>query len=142
MQLLALHPQISVSGHHFRAAHLNVQSCQRCYAGLDPTIYHDKYGVQYLKTGKGNQVAVGTDKATGNIMMVDPAGNLYYDTGDQKLGFYMVRASVHRWHGLDWVQDENSTLALCFLQVRQCTLVCLCHNIRTAAMLNNEGTGR
>lgn len=35
-------------------------------------------------------MAIGTDKATGNIMMVDPAGNLYYDTGDQKLGFYMV----------------------------------------------------
>lgn len=60
-------------------------------AGLDPKIYHDKYGVHYLKTGNGNQVAIGTDKDTGNIMMVDPAGNLYYDTGDQKLGIYMVR---------------------------------------------------
>ena len=54
-------------------------------------MYHDKYGVRYLKTGNGQQVAVGTDRQTGNIMMVDPAGNLYYDTGEQKLGFYMVR---------------------------------------------------
>jgi len=37
-----------------------------------------------------NKIAVGTDRQTGNIMMVDPAGNLYYDTGEQKLGFYMV----------------------------------------------------
>lgn len=62
--------------------------------GLEPKIYHDKYGVRYLKTAKGNQVAVGIDKESGNIMMVDHAGNLYYDTGDQKIGMYMVSPSI------------------------------------------------
>lgn len=33
-------------------------------------------------------------------MMVDPAGNLYYDTGEQKLGFYMVRHPISPMHML------------------------------------------
>lgn len=32
--------------------------------------------------------------------MVDPAGNLYYDTGEQKLGFYMVRHPISPVHML------------------------------------------
>lgn len=55
----------------------------------EPQFYRDKAGIRYLKTDKGNPVAVTTDDR-GNIMMVDPAGNLYYDTGSPQLGIYMV----------------------------------------------------
>lgn len=58
-------------------------------AGRDPQFYKDKAGIRYLKTDKGNPVAVSLDDR-GNIMMVDPAGNLYYDTGSPQLGIYMV----------------------------------------------------
>ena len=59
-------------------------------AGQEPQFYKDKAGIRYLKTDKGNPVAVTQDNR-GNIMMVDPAGNLYYDAGTPQLGIYMVR---------------------------------------------------
>ena len=34
-------------------------------------------------------MAVFTDD-NGNIFLIDPNGNLYYDTGDPQLGFYFV----------------------------------------------------
>ncbi|KAL3154579.1 hypothetical protein ABBQ32_014032 [Trebouxia sp. C0010 RCD-2024] len=60
----------------------------------EPQFYRDKAGIRYLKTDKGNPVAVTTDDR-GNIMMVDPAGNLYYDTGSPQLGIYMVGSLPH-----------------------------------------------
>ena len=42
------------------------------------------------KTPAGNPVALFQDEQ-GNIFMIDPNGNLYYDTGDPKLGVYFVR---------------------------------------------------
>lgn len=65
-----------------------------CPVGQEPQFYRDKAGIRYLKTDKGNPVAVTTDDR-GNIMMVDPAGNLYYDTGSPQLGIYMVGSLPH-----------------------------------------------
>lgn len=58
-------------------------------AGQEPQFYKDKYGVRYLKTDKGSPVAVAADKR-GNIIMLDRAGNQYYDAGSPQLGVYMV----------------------------------------------------
>ena len=58
-------------------------------AGQMPKIYTDELGIKYLKTAGGNTVAVSQD-AMGRISMVDAAGNLYYDTGDKRLGAYIV----------------------------------------------------
>lgn len=55
----------------------------------EPKFYKDEYGIRYLKTDKGSPVAVTADRR-GNIMMVDRAGNLYYDAGSPQLGVYMV----------------------------------------------------
>ncbi|KAK9820037.1 hypothetical protein WJX72_005356 [[Myrmecia] bisecta] len=54
-----------------------------------PKVYTDELGIRYLKTAGGNTVAVSQD-AMGRISMVDAAGNLYYDTGDKRLGVYIV----------------------------------------------------
>ena len=43
----------------------------------------------YMKTGGGSTVGVSEDEA-GRVFMFDRAGNLYYDTGDKRLGFYIV----------------------------------------------------
>ena len=68
-----------------RAAH----DLQACCTGQEPQFYRDEAGIRYLKTKKGNPVAVTAD-GRGNVMMVDPAGNLYYDGGSPQLGIYMV----------------------------------------------------
>lgn len=76
-----------------------------CAAGQDLQFYRDEVGgVRYLKTAKGNPVAVTLDER-GNIIMVDPAGNLYYDTGSPQLGIYMVGRWSARAHIL--YQDNN-----------------------------------
>lgn len=73
-----------------------------CPVGQEPQFYRDKAGIRYLKTDKGNPVAVTTDDR-GNIMMVDPAGNLYYDTGSPQLGIYMVG----RWPAASPILCQN-----------------------------------
>ena len=54
-----------------------------------PTIQKDEYGISYVTTKAGNQVAVAEDP-NGRTFFIDKAGNLYYDTGDSKVGAYMV----------------------------------------------------
>ena len=63
-----------------------------------PRVYTGKRGVSYVKTAGGNTVGVKMD-AEGRLYMFDRAGNLYYDTGDPRLGFYIVRA-CSRWEHL------------------------------------------
>lgn len=58
--------------------------------GEDPPIYTTESGLTVAKTAGGNPVAAFSDEA-GNIFLIDPNGNLYYDTGDPKLGVYFVR---------------------------------------------------
>lgn len=77
--------------------------CCSCFVGTEPQFYKDEYGIRYLKTDKGNPVAVTADKR-GNIMMVDQAGNLYYDAGSPQLGIYMVRAHAACTHCLYYTQ--------------------------------------
>lgn len=58
-------------------------------AGDDPSVVTTKEGVTVAMTPGGNPVAVYTDD-NGNIFLIDPNGNMYYDTGDPQLGFYFV----------------------------------------------------
>ena len=60
------------------------------HAGQMPRVYRGKRGVSYVKTAGGNTVGVKMD-AEGRLYMFDRAGNLYYDTGDPRLGFCIVR---------------------------------------------------
>ena len=57
-----------------------------------PKVYKTKKGGMYMKTGGGSAVGVSEDEA-GRVYMFDRAGNLYYDTGDKRLGFYIVNAT-------------------------------------------------
>lgn len=59
-----------------------------------PQIYRDEYGIQFVKTKGGNQVAVAEDPR-GRTFFIDKAGNLYYDTGDPSIGAYMVSSICH-----------------------------------------------
>ena len=54
-----------------------------------PEIHRDEYGIQYVTTKGGNQVAVAEDPQ-GRTFFIDKAGNLYYDTGDADIGAYLV----------------------------------------------------
>lgn len=65
-----------------------------------PEMYRDAAGRPYLRTKGGAKVSLLQDQL-GNIFMVDPAGNLYYDTGDKRLGVYLVRThpAAHRVYG-------------------------------------------
>lgn len=58
-----------------------------------PKVYKTEKGRPYMRTTGGRTVGVSED-AEGRIFMFDRAGNLYYDTGDRKLGFYIVRAPI------------------------------------------------
>jgi hypothetical protein len=55
----------------------------------DPPIYTTDSGLTVAKTAGGAPVAAFQDEQ-GNIFLIDPNGNLYYDTGDPKLGIYFV----------------------------------------------------
>jgi hypothetical protein len=59
-------------------------------AGQMPELRQGKKGAVYLKTKGGNTVGARVDES-GRTYMFDRAGNLYYDTGDRRLGFYIVR---------------------------------------------------
>ncbi len=63
--------------------------CMCINAGQMPKVYKTKKGGMYMKTGGGSAVGVSEDEA-GRVFMFDRAGNLYYDTGDKRLGFYIV----------------------------------------------------
>ncbi|EIE25318.1 hypothetical protein COCSUDRAFT_61541 [Coccomyxa subellipsoidea C-169] len=54
-----------------------------------PDMRKGKKGAVYLKTKGGNTVGARVDE-NGRTYMFDRAGNLYYDTGDKRLGFYIV----------------------------------------------------
>lgn len=58
-------------------------------AGQMPDVYTGKRGAVYMKTKGGNMVGARVDE-DGRTYLFDRAGNLYYDTGDRKLGFYIV----------------------------------------------------
>ena len=60
-----------------------------CAADQFPNVYKDETGLHYMFTEGGNQVVVGEDKQ-GRVFFIDQNGNFYYDTGDPKLGLYMV----------------------------------------------------
>lgn len=47
----------------------------------------------FTKTKGGNTVGASVDEE-GRIFLFDRAGNLYYDTGDRRLGFYIVRPAA------------------------------------------------
>ena len=59
-------------------------------AGQMPEVYRDKRGTHYMVTQGGNKVGVTVDKQ-GRAFFVDKAGDLFYDSGDPKIGFYVVR---------------------------------------------------
>lgn len=58
--------------------------------GQMPKVYKTEKGRPYMRTTGGRAVGVSQD-VEGRIFMFDRAGNLYYDTGDKKVGFYIVR---------------------------------------------------
>ena len=78
-------------------------------AGQMPEVYRDRRGTHYMVTQGGNKVAVTVDKQ-GRAFFVDKAGDLYYDSGNPKVGFYVVRClpaeagqGVHQapgWHAM------------------------------------------
>jgi hypothetical protein len=60
-----------------------------------PEVYEDRYGRHYMVTSGGNPVAVSVDPQ-GRAYFIDKAGDLFYDTGNRKVGFYVVRAHARR----------------------------------------------
>ncbi len=94
--------------------------CCSCSVGTEPQFYKDEYGIRYLKTEKGNPVAVTADKR-GNIMMVDQAGNLYYDAGSPQLGVYMVRAHAACMHCLYYSKSLSTDKAAHCVRKSECT---------------------
>lgn len=70
--------------------HFLTDSFAQFLAGQMPKVYRGKNGATYLKTKGGNTVGASMDEA-GRVFFYDRAGNLYYDTGDKRLGFYIVR---------------------------------------------------
>ena len=48
-----------------------------------------------MRTGAGSAVGVSEDEE-GRVFFFDRAGNLYYDTGDKRLGFYIVSIYLPR----------------------------------------------
>lgn len=81
---------MSASCHGFIVPHW-VQLSQYVHgAGQMPEVRQGKKGAVYLKTKGGNTVGARVDES-GRTYMFDRAGNLYYDTGDRRLGFYIVR---------------------------------------------------
>lgn len=77
----------------------------------EPQFYKDKYGVRYLKTDKGSPVAVAADKR-GNIIMLDRAGNQYYDAGSPQLGVYMVTMKGELYNIYTDTEGEQQTTLL------------------------------
>jgi hypothetical protein len=69
----------------------NLPLLTSCISGTGqmPKVYKTEKGRPYMRTTGGRTVGVSED-AEGRIFMFDRAGNLYYDTGDRKLGFYIV----------------------------------------------------
>lgn len=59
-------------------------------AGQMPEVYRDKRGTHYMVTQGGNKVGVTVDRR-GRAYFIDKAGDLFYDSGDPKVGFYVVR---------------------------------------------------
>ncbi|CAL5219413.1 g1241 [Coccomyxa viridis] len=59
--------------------------------GQVPKVYKTKSGRPFMRTGAGSAVGVSEDEQ-GRVFFFDRAGNLYYDTGDKRLGFYIVTA--------------------------------------------------
>ena len=58
--------------------------------GQSPAVYRDKkLGIRYVKTAGGNTVAMGSD-SKGRVFFLDKAGDLFYDTGNKNLGYYVV----------------------------------------------------
>jgi hypothetical protein len=94
--------------------------CCSCSVGTEPQFYKDEYGIRYLKTDKGNPVAVTADKR-GNIMMVDQAGNLYYDAGSPQLGIYMVRAHAACMHYHYYTKPVSTDRAAHCVRESECT---------------------
>ena len=91
---------------------VSVESCQStsmCLnAGQMPKVYKTKKGGMYMKTAGGSTVGVSEDEA-GRVFMFDRVGNLYYDTGDKRLGFYIVntfRSSPHAAELTDFLHEE------------------------------------
>lgn len=74
------------------------------YQSLLPELHKDEFGVTYVTTKAGNQVAVAED-SRGRTFFIDKAGNLYYDTGDVNIGAYLVdiKGSVYNL----WVDKQD-----------------------------------
>ena len=64
--------------------------CKHACSGQVPKVYKTKSGKPFMRTGAGSAVGVSEDEQ-GRVFFFDRAGNLYYDTGDKRLGFYIVR---------------------------------------------------
>jgi hypothetical protein len=75
-----------------------------------PRVYRGKRGVSYVKTAGGNTVGVKMD-GEGRLYMFDRAGNLYYDTGDARLGFYIVRAAPGCYPNVHCTRWKDCTLS-------------------------------
>ena len=69
--------------------------CQHGCLGQLPRVYKTKSGQPFMRTGAGSAVGVSEDEK-GRVFFFDRAGNLYYDTGDKRLGFYIVSTDLPR----------------------------------------------
>ncbi|KAK9800854.1 hypothetical protein WJX73_000228 [Symbiochloris irregularis] len=74
------------------------------YQSLMPEIRKDEYGISYVTTKAGNQVAVAEDPS-GRTFFIDQAGNLYYDTGDKDIGAYVVDKDQHVFNV--WIDKQE-----------------------------------
>ena len=59
-------------------------------AGQMPEVHRGERGLTYMVTQGGHPVAVFVDRH-GRASFVDAAGDLFYDSGNPKVGFYVVR---------------------------------------------------
>ena len=69
--------------------HSLLLTLQHACPGQTPKVYKTKSGRPFMRTGAGSAVGVSEDEE-GRVFFFDRAGNLYYDTGDKRLGFYIV----------------------------------------------------
>ena len=92
-----------------------------------PEVYRDKRGTHYMVTQGGNKVGVMVDRR-GRASFIDKAGDLFYDSGDPKVGFYVVRC-LHAEGGAAQACTNSGVAALACMHVggRSFSTMCVGH---------------
>ena len=87
-------------------------------------MFKTKSGKPFMRTGAGSAVGVSEDEE-GRVFFFDRAGNLYYDTGDKRLGFYIVSIWPPKPrltpYGKDDIFQKHMTLIMFALAMWKCS---------------------